>query len=91
MTQITYDTPEDPAEPRLTLDELRAALVGPKFKRKPDTKTVYRWLGQPQPCPCKINPGSAGKGRCTRRFLLSHVLAWLDDPAAYYGKRRKAS
>jgi hypothetical protein len=26
-----------------------------------------------------------------RYFLLSHVLAWLDDPQAYYGRKRRAS
>lgn len=92
--QITFETPEDPAEKRLSMDELRAALVGPKFKRRPDVKTIQRWMAQqPHPCPCKVMPGT-GKGdtgRCVRRFLLTHVLAWLDDPAAYYGRRRRAS
>lgn len=91
--QITYETPEDPGEGRLSMAELRQALVdAKKFKRRPDVKTVYHWLAlSPCPMPCKINPGSGKRGRTARTYLLSHVLAWLDDPAAYYGRKRKAS
>lgn len=85
---ITFDTPEDPDERRLTLAELREALVGPKFRRRPDIKTIYRWMALPEPMPFKSVPNS-GKTRITRRFLLSHVLAWLDDPQAYYGRKTR--
>ena len=91
--QITFETPEDPAEKRLTQKELCLALgATPKFKAPPDVKRVHRWLDlHPYPMPSKVHPGTGKKGRTCRSFLLSHVLAWLDDPAAYYGKRRKAS
>jgi hypothetical protein len=84
---IQHDTPEDPAETRLNLGELRIALgASPKFKRRPDVKTVYKWLAMPCPMPSKrLSPTSH------RYFLLSHVLAWLDDPQAYYGRKRRAS
>jgi len=93
MPLITCTTPEDPTEPRLNLKQIREALA-PKLGRRPDVKTVYNWLALPEPMPCKVNPGTGpGRpdGRTVRRFLLSHVLAWLDDPQAYYGRKRRAS
>lgn len=80
---ITSTTPEDPQERRLTLKELREALAA-KLPERPDHKTIYRWLALPDPLPCKRNPGGRG-----RLFLLSHVLSWLDDPAAYWGHNKK--
>ena len=88
---INFETPEDPTEPRLTLAQLRAALVGPKFSRMPDTKRLYRWLALDLPMPSKTLPGTGKAGRATRRFLLSHVLAWLENPEAYYCRKRRAS
>jgi len=82
---INYLTPEDPQERRLTLLEIREALAS-KLPEKPDHKTIYRWLALPDPMPCKVTPGGRG-----RTFLLSHVLAWLDDPATYWGRKRKVS
>jgi len=92
MLLITCNTPEDPGEPRLNLKQVREALA-PKLGRRPDVKTVYNWLALPEPMPCKILPGTGQgpDGRNVRRFLLSHVLAWLDDPQAYYGRKRRAS
>lgn len=88
--QITFETPEDPGEGRLSMADLRQALVdAKKFKRRPDVKTVYRWLAlNPNPMPYKVNPGTGKKGRAGRSFLLSHVLAWLDDQAAYWKGRK---
>ncbi len=83
---IQFDTPEDPTEARLTLKALRLALgATPKFKGPPDIKRMQRWLALPQPMPSKLIPGGH------REYLLSHVLAWLDDPQAYYGRKRRAS
>lgn len=86
MPFITCDTPEDPSEKRLTMKQLQTALAG-KLQGRPDHKTLYRWLALPYHLPYKqTHPGA------NKTFLLSHVLAWLDDSNAYWkGRIPKAS
>jgi hypothetical protein len=81
---IYFDTPEDPAEKRVTLKQLRVVLTE-KLPHRPDVKTIYRWMALP--CPLPVCPPLTPGG--DRTFLASHVLAWLADPQGYYRKPRR--
>jgi hypothetical protein len=82
----------------LTLAQLRAELGKVLPGRRdgtqvpPTSRTLYKWQTGPNPMPFIPKPSSGqGTGHRTGRwYVLSEVMTWLQDPVAYW-KRKKAS
>ena len=63
-------------------------------EQRPARRTLYGWMeAKKYPMPCIQRPCTGqGTGKRTGRwFRLSDVLAWLEDPVAYYANKAKAS
>ena len=76
-----------------TFEEIQAALAE-ILPERPSRRTINIWLELPNnPMPSLPKPGR-GKGtglRTHRWFRLSDVLAWLENPVAYYARKKAAS
>ena len=80
-------------EKLLTYEEMQDALAE-VLPSRPSRRTVNIWLeALDRPMPSIPKPGSGkGTGRRTHRwFRLSDVLAWLEDPVAFYARKKAAS
>jgi len=78
-------------EKLLTTAQLQTELAK-ILPARPGSRTLYSWMACPQPMPFIRRPATGqGTGtRTGRMYRLSDVLEWLEDPAGYWDRKRKA-